>query len=210
MDPVAGLRKSLDDWAQITKLSTHRELTKASFLAVLKTSPELDKLSNWLLILTGATATLVISNLESITKITSAFAVRSSLFILILSGLAGFVAMALSLYTNIYVQVEKDINATFEAILGKHNKTEEEIQAVAGNLTDPPNMEIDFNLIIQEFSSPFPAWYRKKIFKAAAESSKDPLWGYKRFTKYFLAQGIAVFTQVITFLSFVFSVAVVL
>lgn len=208
MKHVEALKKSLEEWATSVKLNTHQELAKASFMALLHTTSFVDKFSYWLLLLAGATATLIISNLASIHTIVSLSIIKSSLFILILSGIAGLVVKIISIYIGIFVKTNEDITNLFNTIFEKHDAAEEKMEEMAGEITEAPDMEIDFNLVLEEFSQPFPKWYKKKIFKAAEETEKDPLWGYKRNTKLYLGQTIAAFCQVLAFMVFVITIAI--
>lgn len=208
MNHIDELNKSLDEWAKSVKLTTHQELAKASFLAMLKTNPVVSAFSIWLLVISGAAATLVVSNLGDISKILPIESIRTMLFILILSGIAGFLVKGISLYIDIYLQINENINELFEKILAEHDAQEEEMEKVAGELTTPPDMNIDFNIVLNEFTEPLPNWYKKKVFKAAEQSAKDPLWGHKRYSKFLMGMGIAAITQALAFILFVFVVAV--
>ena len=127
MSHIESLNKSLEEWASIVRLSTHQELAKASFIAILCSSSEVDKFSNWLLIISGAAATLIISNLASITSIISTNVISSVLFFLSLSGIAGFSVKGLAFYINIFLKVTEEINNLFAKILANHEKQEEQM-----------------------------------------------------------------------------------
>jgi len=68
-------------------------------------------------------------------------------------------------------------------------------------------MEIDFNWVVKEFSEPFPKWYRKRMFKVATETKKDPLWLLKHSTELLLAQYGIVTLQALFFFIFVSVIA---
>jgi hypothetical protein len=208
MEHIDNFKKSLDEWAKSVRLTTHQELAKATFLAMLKTNPIVSSFSIWLLVISGAAATLIISNIADITTIVSETSIKSALFILIMSAIAGILVKGVSLYIDVFIQMNKNINEPFEKILRNHDSQEEGIKEVAGTLTDPPDTQIDFNVLLKEFSEPFPAWYRKKIYKAAEETAKDALWIHKRYVKLLFGMGLAVGSQVVLFLLFVFVIAV--
>ncbi len=208
MDHIENLNKSLEEWAKCVKLTTHQELAKASFLAILKTNSVVSGFSIWLLLISGAATTLIITKLADISTIISSASIQSVLVILILSAIAGFFVKAISLYIDIFLQINENISELFSTTLKEHDSQGEKMEAVAGNLTDAPDMEIDFNLVLNEFTEPLPAWYRTKVFKAAEETAKDPLWGYKRYAKLLLGMGIAAVFQVALFILCVFVVVV--
>ncbi len=208
MEHIDNLKKSLDEWAKSVRLTTHQELAKATFLAMLKTNPIVSSFSIWLLVISGAAATLIISNIADITTIVSETSIKSALFILIMSAISGFLVKGVSLYIDVFIQMNENINELFEKILRNHDTEEEKIEEVAGTLTVPPDMQIDLNAVLKEFAEPFPAWYRKKIYKAAEETAKDVLWGHKRYAKLLFGMGLAVGSQMVLFLLFVFVIAV--
>ena len=208
MDHKEKFKKSLDDWAKTEKLTTHQELAKASFLAMLKTSPAVTAFSIWLLLITGTTAMLIISNLAEITKIIPPASIKAVLFMLILSAIAGFLVKCISLYIDIFLQTNDNINELFSTIFKKHNSKADEMETMAGELTEPPNMDIDINIVLKELTEPMPKWYGKKILFAAEKTKKDPLWGFKRYTKLLLGMGVATITQLVLFILCVFVIAV--
>jgi hypothetical protein len=208
MEHLEKLNKSLHEWAKTIKLTTHQELAKASFIAMLKTNPVVSAFSLWLLFISGAAATLFISNLATISTIIPSSSIKAVLFILILSAIAGFTVKGISLYIDMFLQINENINEAFSKIMEEHDKQEEQIEKVAGEITEAPNLEIDFNLVLKELTEPLPKWYRKKVLNAAKETEKDLLWGHKRTAKLLFGMGVAVITQVVLFVLCVLIVAI--
>jgi len=196
MDQLENLNKSIDAWAKRVKITTHQTLAKASFLTMLKKNPAVSSFSNCLLIISVATAILMISNLAEITTIIPPVSIKSILFILILSATASFLAKGISRYIDILLRINENINELISKILKQSDSFEEEMKKITRNFTEPPSKEINLKLVLKKFTQVSPGWYRTKLFKVAKESATDPLWAHKRQAKLLLTMRVAAIMQV--------------
>jgi hypothetical protein len=144
-----------------------------------KKNPVVSRFSSCLLIISGTSAILMIANLEEITTIIPPLPIESIVFILILLTIAGFLKKRILRYINIFLQINVSISELFSKILKQHGFSEEEIKKITGNLTEPPSMEINIKLALNNFSQMFPSCYRT-IFKVAKKSAKIPLWAHQK------------------------------
>jgi len=98
---------------------------------------------------------------------------------LILSAIASFLIKGISTYIDILLRTNENINELTSKILAQQGFSEEEIKKITGNLTEPPSMEINIKLALNNFSQMFPSCYRT-IFKVAKKSAKIPLWAHQK------------------------------
>lgn len=206
-DNQEELKKTLDEWATHVTLSTHQKLAKTCFHMILKSNIAVNDFTLWLLLITGATFTLIISNLSDIVNILPEFIIRSVIFILILSFIGGFISRSLSLYIQIFIQVRESSNEEILEIIQEHISQEDQMKEISGNVTTLPNMEITLPKLIKEISEPFPRFIKVKLLKEFIEYKSDPLSDYKRNIRILLWMWFCVISQALLFLLSVFIVA---
>lgn len=146
---------------------------------MLKTNPVVSGFSSWLLLISGAATTLIISNLVEKKTTIPPTSIKPIPFILILSAIASFLIKGISTYIDILLRTNENINELTSKILAQQGFSEEEIKKITGNLTEPPSMEINIKLALNNFSQMFPSCYRT-IFKVAKKSAKIPLWAHQK------------------------------
>jgi len=68
-EPKHNLKEALNNWAEINRKNTEVGFVEGLFTGALIASPIIDKFSTWLLAGTGATAALMIANINKLLPI---------------------------------------------------------------------------------------------------------------------------------------------
>lgn len=159
---------------------------KEDFLAIqmmqciIETSPQIDKFNIWLLVGVGATASLLVSNVESITQATVVHAVSWMLSLLSVSALFGFLAK---------------INGM------KAESSRTVLQSIFLVLEQHPDTDVDSAL--KSYQSAFPFWARRALHKGTEKGRTDHLYAFKLSLNFVVYQGLYTMLQGLFFVSFI-------
>jgi hypothetical protein len=195
-----NLKKALDNWATINKSNFEISFVEGIFLASLTGSPIIDKFSIWLLAGTGATAALMIANLDKLVPLLGANILKISMYVLLLSALFGFMAKIKSIACQITQAVHKDmINRVipvydiYETDINKINE-----MAIQHNLKKTQN-DFDLNKIIVEVCKAYPRVLHGYIKKTFLSGVEDRLKGSRKAVRNQFWQGLFTLSQIATF-----------
>lgn len=155
-------------------------LTIDFLMSMLEIVPNVDKFNTWMLAGTGATAGLMVSNLEPIISSVGRQTTSWLLASLAISALLGFLAK----FHGIRAQNAK--------VLFHH------IIAALQN-----NQDTDIEAALNEFLASFPAWVRRAMKSGARRGATDPLFGFKKAVNYGLNQAICTVVQGLSFVVFI-------
>jgi len=112
-DPKLNLKHALDNWAEINKKNAEIGFTEGLFTGALASSSIIDKFSTWLLAGTGATAALMIANLDKLSPVLGGETFRQSIYLLLVSALFGFLAKYKSIHCQIMLATGEEIKKEF-------------------------------------------------------------------------------------------------
>ena len=174
------------------------------FLGALSGSAIIDKFSMWLLAGTGATAALMITNLDKIVPFLGVAGLKTSLSILIISALCGFIAKYKALNCQILQEVRKEIEKRVKPVMEKHETDEEKILKMAEEHRLEVETEIDVNIISSEYCKAFPEIIHKKLIKGFSEGLEDSLAPSRKAVRNLFWQGNLTILQFVMFILFVF------
>ena len=149
-------------------------------MGVLDTSPNIDKHNIWLLAGTGATASLVVSNIESIVSATEPQAVSWMLSLLAISALFGLLAKI----NSIKAESSKTVFQTVFSVMAQHEET-------------------NIDAAIETYQSAFPFWVRRSVRKGAENGAKDSLFGFKLALRFVLFQSFYTMLQGLFLVGFI-------
>lgn len=153
-------------------------------LCVVETSPQIDKMNIWLLVGAGATASVLVSNVESITQVTILHAVSWMLSLLSVSALFGFLAK---------------INGM------KSESAKTALQSILSAMEQHP--DTDLEKALKNYLAAFPFWAKRKILKGTKKGRRDNLFAFKLALNFVLYQGIYTMLQGLFFVGFIVTAA---
>lgn len=195
------------EWNRLNKENAEHGFVSALYQSMSETSPLVEKFSVWLLAGTGATAALLITQIESILPYLSEPGFKACLIVMVLSAIAGFVAKYYSLRCEIQNGIQSKLTELVKPVLDKHEADEEKIQEYAKQRGIALQTELDFSSIMNEFSRPFPFWVKWLIARKVAKENGDRQVGFHIAVKAYMSQIRWTFFQVVLFLAFILTAA---
>lgn len=161
------LKKALESWATTVKNNTEIDFVQGIFEGALVSSPIVDKVATWLLAGTGATAALMIANIDKLTPVLGTSTVKDAIYVLIISALFGFLSKYKSVHCQVVYSIGEEVRKRLIPILDHHEQQEQEISKTADGTDIKVNTEIDIEYIIKEYCKAYPRpirWWLKKQF----------------------------------------------
>lgn len=104
-------------WNQLNINNAEQDLVFAMFSSMIATAPIIDRFVTWLLVGTGATAVLLITNISNILLFLSIYGFKVSGFFLVISGVFGLLAKFKSIQCQISYENDNKIKESMKPIL---------------------------------------------------------------------------------------------
>ncbi len=192
----------LQKWNRLNKENAEHSIVSVMFASVVSKSPEIDKFSTWLLVGTGGTATLLISNIKDIQNALSPLGFKIGLSLLVASGLMGILARCVNVFFQAGGDQQSKLIEQIQPFLDKHAEDEKKILelAKAQELTLETKIEVD--RILKEYMKPFPSWTRWMFFLFVRKQKDNTQVGHLLPVKAFIWQTNLAFLQALLFISF--------
>jgi hypothetical protein len=194
--------------AETLKKNTELNISQLSFKAILNSSLVLEKFSTWLLAGIGATCALIITNINSITKIIDPSIIKYSLLILVVSGLLGFLCKYYSIEIQIILELDEIVRSKIPEIMFNHIKEEKWVHDKAIEQGIPVNTVPDVIGSARKAFDSVPWFKRKSALKGFEKGVNDPLFRYRIGIRFLYFQSVVTILEFIFFFIFIFIVAV--
>ncbi|WP_157152683.1 hypothetical protein [Cellvibrio sp. BR] len=195
------------EWNRLNKENAEHGFASALFQSMSETSPLIEKFSMWLLAGTGATAALLVTQIESVLPYLSTQGFKSCLVVLVVSAVAGFVAKYYSLRCEIQNSVQSKLMELLKPVLEKHEEDEDKIQEYAEQRGIVLQTDIEFSNVMNEFSKPFPFWLRWLMARKVKQIAGDRQAGFHIAVRAYTSQIRWTFFQVVLFVVFILTAA---
>lgn len=202
-DPKQNLKYALDNWAEINKKNAEIGFTEAMFTGAIVSSSIIDKFSTWLLAGSGATAALMIANLDKLSPVLGVSTFKQSIYLLVVSALFGFLAKYKSIHCQIMLATGEEIKKRVLPVLEKHEENEEKIEGMAKEHDIEVNTEMDLEFVINEYCRAFPKVMRFWLLKQFKQGINDRLAPSRKAANSLFWQGNYTILQFFVFLGFV-------
>lgn len=157
-----------------------QELAIQLLLSMLEIVPEVDRVNTWMLAGAGATAALVVSNIESVVNATHNVIPGLLLSLLAISALFGCLA-------KFFGTKSSNARILMQSMLRALNE----------------NRETDVQVALDEYLSAFPAWLRILMLRGAKKGTEDPLFGFKKSANMAMKQSFYTVWQALFFVAFI-------
>ena len=197
-----SLKKSLNNWANLNNKNAEIGFTEALFTGVLVSSSIIDKFSTWLLAGSGATAALMIANLDKLSPVIGVTTFRQSIYILVISALFGFLAKYKSINCQIIFSTGEEIKKRILPVLKVHEEDEEKIESMAKEYEIEVNTKIDIEFVIKEYCRAFPKIMHSRLLRDFNQGINDRLAQGRKSANGLFWQGNYTVLQFFTFLGF--------
>lgn len=197
----------LTEWNRLNIENAEQKFVSALYAAMVSNSGTVDQYSNWLMAATGASAALLVSQIDSVLPYLSEQGFKACLACLATSGIFGFSAKYSALRCRFQTDSLETVEAKMRAVFDHHAAEEEEIIEHAQKSGITLQTDIDFQRIIKEFSKPFPVWVKWIMAWKVKRIEGNRQIAYHMAAKAFLRQVSMTFMQAIAFLVFVVAAA---
>ena len=195
------------EWNRLNKENAEQGFVSSLYQSMAETTTVVDKFSLWLLAGTGATGALLVTQIKSVLPYLTQQGFKVCMVILVVSAIFGFIAKYYSLRCEIQNKTQTKLTELVKPILEKHEQDEDEIQGYAAQKGIQLQSDIDFALIITEFSRPFPRWVKWLIARKVKQTSGDRQAGFHVAIKAYISQLRWTFLQACLFLGFMLTAA---
>lgn len=163
---------SREELEKIAHQNFHRKFLDSLSLATIKTNEIFDRFCKWLLLGTGATATLIIVNIHNVIQHVDKFGLQIAILLLIVSALMGF----LSQYFNVIILVMVKIaECSTETLVAQYKEYQQQMAKFAAveTLADyERNFSPDFGKIMDDYINLFPSAFLKSRLRKVMESAE--------------------------------------
>ncbi|WNN49900.1 hypothetical protein RIN58_07315 [Siccibacter colletis] len=200
---IKKVEEDLRAYDEIIHQNFHKGLIDSASLATIESTTTLDKFSIWMLVGVGATATLIISNIDKILPYLGAIGFNLAVFFLTLSALAGFIAKYYAIVVSISAAVTVRMDELAKEKQAAYEKSIELRDGLAKEIGYESIHQININDFYEAYISLFPfKRLRLKIRMAIAAHSSQPHSGNKPAVHGVVYQSIALLFQALFYIAF--------
>lgn len=197
------LHEAILQWATMAKRNAENSFTSQLFKSAAAASPTIDRASGLLLAGTGATAALMISNVDKLLPILTVAGIRQALSLLVVSALFGLLAKYKAVNVQSLAQISAEIHRTATPVLEEHAQHLEQIEEAAHKGNVEVNAHVDFRQVADQFVLAFPVWMRPFLYCRLKKSMADPLASDRMMMNGVFWQGNYAVLQSLAFVTFV-------
>lgn len=162
-DDTDKMNEEVSQAAEALSAKTEERLLRAYVTSLLSTSAVIDKFSTWLMAGIGAAATLLITNIASITSIAAFENVKDALLLLIVAGLFGFLEKVLARDIQVNLLQEESLQKILASISADYEHRRSVIQGWAEIEGKKVNVSINIKRVLKQYASFHPWIIRRKL-----------------------------------------------
>jgi hypothetical protein len=201
-------KASIDESAARWRQHGTNRFTEIMLSAPGAVSPQIDKLSSWVLGGTTATVVLLVTNAERVLQVLDVSDLQLALGILCLSGGFGMLAKVNAVFTSLRVGVFAQIRSEILPLLDELDKDSEPLRKIAAEHNYPYDTAPDVPAAIDNFIKALPRWWHWIGRRHAKKSGSDPLLEYRKITRGVFFQSTWTSLQVLSYIAFVLWVVI--
>ena len=201
-DDTEKIKIELSKAAQELSAKTEERLLRAYVTSLLSTSAVMDRFSTWLMVGIGAAATLLISNIASITTIIPFENVRSALLLLIVAGLFGCLEKLISRDIQVNLAEEESLQKILSSVSADYEQRKSVIQGWAEIEGKKVDLSINIKGVLDQYASLHPWLVRRKLLRF----TPLPIVLKRNVHRYYWQSAWAIF-ELLVFVVFVFVMA---
>lgn len=203
-----GEFEHIEKWEELINNNFHRGMVDAASLGVIETHSVFDKFSSWMLVGCGATAALMIVNVDKIIPYISTLGLRYAIVFLTFSACCGFAAKYFEINASIAEAAGKKTSELMKARVVEYEEAtrvfEELTKDTGYQAKEPPS----YNDFAESFINLFPyGFLRKKLRLHAINKSGLPEPGNRKAVHAVVHQSIIVCFQALFYVVFLLTIA---
>lgn len=175
MDATEKYKQSLIDWNNITNKNTEDKVVSSWYMSSSEGSAILDKFSIWLLVGTGATASLFITQIKDILLYFTHDGFIIGMLFLVLSSISGIVAKYYAINNATHSKIQQNLTQKTDEIYASHKIEGEQIlDHLDGLRKQGVELELEalnMSQIVSKFLEPYP-YVTKTIIKRSLRKNE--------------------------------------
>lgn len=197
---------SFNSWIATLIKTTETNLAQHMLLATAKGSPAIERANSFFLTVTGASAGLIISNLDRLQGIIDYCRIKYSLVLLVVGALFGLLSKVLGIRAGIELE---GIEYTAQQLNFISKQFNDQIQnavnaARTNGIKLMQDLQIDFPKVIKEVSRGLSFWMKRKISSLHHEQiSADPLLRYHAVVRMYHKQSFFALLHFVCYIGFI-------
>ena len=192
----------LKEWNHLARENTENAIVASMFEATAKASEPISTFSDWLLVATGAVASFLIANADSLLPYISRNGFVTCGAFLCVSCVFGLLSKIFAVRCKIGVETGTAVRSTFAEHLEAYKLEEEKIQEGAKFWGINLQTGIRIDRVLSEFLRPFPSWVQYLANRHFKKQAGNPQIAYVALVRNLNAQGLAAFLQAVCFFGF--------
>lgn len=207
MSEEQNVYEALKKYDEIIHKNFRNSLIDSASLATIETTSILDKFSMWLLVGVGATATLMIANIDKVLPFITPLGFKVSVLLLVVSSLAGFTSKYFSIVVSSSVAVTVRMNELIQSKVKEyeeHCKRRDEIGRDIGYVSD---IEVSMESFTNQYVGLFPFEFLRNRVKKGMNLYVETNSGNRGAVHGVVYQAIALFVQIFSYIAFMVIVA---
>lgn len=194
--------EAVKKYDEIIHQNLRNSLIDSASLATIETTSILDKFSMWLLVGVGATATLMIANIDKVLPFITPLGFKISVFLLAISSIAGFASKYFALVVcssaTVTVRMTELIQSKIKEY-AENCKIRDEIGRDIGYVSD---IELSIDSFTEQYVSLFPFQGLRNKVKKGMNFYSENRSGNRAAVHGVVFQGIALFVQALSYIAF--------
>lgn len=198
----------IEKWEELINHNFHRSMVDAASTGVIETHSVFDKFSSWMLVGCGATAALMIVNIDKIIPYISTIGLRYAIVFLTLSACCGFVAKYFEINASISEAAGQKTAAIMKARVSEYEDAMKEFDDLIKDTGYQAKESPTYEQFAESFIGLFPYKYlRKKLRQQVIQKSALPEPGNRKAIHAVVHQSIIVCFQAAFYVVFLLTIA---
>lgn len=168
----------------------------------MKASVPIETFSSWLLVATGAVASVLIANIDKVLPLISRAGFVTCGVFLFVSCSFGLLSKIFAVRCTVGIETGAAVRDTFAKHLAAYKEEEAKIQAGAQFWGISLQSGLRVEKVLTEYLQPFPRWVRRMAGRYLKKNANNPQIAYLLQLKSLYTQGMFALLQAICFLGF--------
>lgn len=124
----------LFEWNRLENENSKHAVVSTMYLGVLARSPHIEAFTTWLLAGTGAAATLLIANIQSISAVIGRDGFQICMSLLVVSALFGLFTKCATVFFPVNSEAQTKLNESIVGLLGAHSVERKKLKRMRRNV----------------------------------------------------------------------------
>lgn len=192
---------TLTDWNRLNIENTENKLVSVIYENIIESTSLIESYSTWLTAGTAATVGLLITNVSTILPFLTATGFKTTGLLLVASILCGVCSKFFAIQCFIADKQSETKTQKVSTVMAAYQEDVRKIEALAKQQGRTLSTDLNMVRVLNTFSTPFPWWFKRFILPRMIRGANNPHAGYLIPLRFYRAQCISAFLQVIVILA---------